>query len=188
MKNYFPLGSYSKPLARKIGLEASVLLFELIKDHGENEFVIDDKYIRNLGIETVGWCLEQLEKFQLLVKFDHFHKIDYDQLSTVIGDNKSINTKRMSTDCLNACKSWIAWLKNKKGINKDLGKFLNEINGKDEADIISAIQYSKDNGYKSLYFQDAKRVNVRGKINTGGDKTDSDKQRDYSNLVKKAGS
>jgi hypothetical protein len=188
MKNFFPLASYSKPLARKIGLESAVLLFELAKDYGDDKFPITLAYINSIGIETANWAKDKLTKEGLIVSYnEELFKIDYEKLASLLNDDKSITTKKMSGDCINACKKWIAHLK-KKGISKDLGQFLNEVKEKDELDLCSAIQYSIDNGYRSLFFKDHTGTNQRSRINTTGDKTDSDKGRDYSGLVKKAGS
>ena len=193
MKGFFPLGSYSKPLALKIGIESAVLLFELIKDFGSTPFKIYDDYGRSIGIETISWSREKLINNKLIKPYDpkfftsDLFIIDYEYLDMFIKDEAWVETKKISNDCLNACKKWIAYLK-KKGYSKDLGQFLNEVESKDEMDLCYAIQYSIDNGYKSLFFQDSKRVNQRSRINTTGDKTDSDKGRDYSGLIKKAGS
>jgi hypothetical protein len=190
MKGFFPFGYYSKPLARRVGLESAVILFQLINDYGDNEFPeLSAEYVRSLGIETSTWAINKLITEKILIKNSEqqFYRIDYDRIKDVLGDNNSITTKKMSGDCINACKRWITYLK-KKGYSKDLGQFLNEVESKDEMDLIYSIQYSIDNGYKSLFFQDSKRVNQRSRINTTGDKTDSDKGRDYSRLVKKAGS
>lgn len=188
MKNFFPLGSYSRPLALKIGVESAVLLFELIKDFGSSPFKVYDDYGRSLGIETISWSKEKLINNKLIKPSNSdLFVIDYEYLDMFIKDEVWAETKKVSNDYINACKRWITYLK-KKGYSKDLGQFLNEVESKDEMDLIYSIQYSIDNGYKSLFFQDSKRVNQRSRINTTGDKTDSDKGRDYSRLVKKAGS
>lgn len=186
MKNFFPLGSYSRPLALKIGVESAVLLFELIKDFGSSPFKVYDDYGRSLGIETISWSKEKLINNKLIKPSNSdLFVIDYEYLDMFIKDEVWAETKKVSNDYINACKRWITYLK-KKGYSKDLGQFLNEVESKDEMDLIYSIQYSIDNGYKSLFFQDSKRVNQRSRINTTGDKTDSDKGRDYSRLVKKA--
>lgn len=154
IQNFLPLGSYSKPLARKIGLEAAVLLFELIKDYGNNPFKNSNReYHWNLGIVTATWAVEKLIALGLIKEFNgDLHIVDYDVLNSFLDNNENIKTEQMSKSCLDACKKWIKFLKEKKGVNKDLGSFLNEVEGKDEMDIIAAINKSFNNNWKTLYF------------------------------------
>lgn len=154
MKGYFPLGSYSKPLAKKIGLEAAVLLFELIKDQGEASFRLSDGYVRELGIETYSWALEKLVKSEIFSHDGELFYINYEILDKFLSNNENIRTEEMSKPCLDACKKWIKFLYVKKGVNKDLGAFLNEMDGKDELEVISSINKSISNNWKTLYFNE----------------------------------
>jgi hypothetical protein len=152
--NLFPLGCFSKPLAAKIGLEPAVVLYELIKDHKEGRFTWDDNYIKNLGCQSSVWSKDQLIRYDLLLELEGVFYINYDKLDLLLQSTSTIKTNQVSKELLLHCQKWIRFLKEKKGVDKGIALFLNEMKGKDELEIISAINNSINNNWKTLFFKD----------------------------------
>lgn len=186
----FPFGIYSKPLARKLSVQCSVAVCFLL-DQNKIQYNKQDTIdaLFNLGIETPNDVIRTLEHKKIISYIDgpfEVFSFNKEQIEHILTDDDLVIEGSRTRACMTAIRSWIAHLKNRNR-NKSITQILVELHGKSDREIIDSIQYSKDNGYISLYFGDKgsdKKDGTGGRTFSAGEKTEGDKERDYSHLTK----
>ena len=150
------LKSYPVSLAKKIGCERAVLWYELFRKYGDLSFPMDESIGVNLGILKSKDTFQSLFQLGFLEKDDDKYKINFEKLFES-SDGASLNSEikppftdsafiSLLSDFMNVLKS--------KGRRVDRKNIYSLFEGKTLEDSKKALQYSINQKFVTLYFND----------------------------------